>query len=320
MFQLNALWMLEREPCTNCLQITDKRVIDANRLDLTVQLRHPFPLHPEYTGFDVYGGLMFPATAYLEDPDFTMGNTWSVAWRYNGGAQMLNADGYDNGFALCPWWWNPDEPKWKFFIDGVLGGEIVQEKGVHLQWPFRMFRTTETRNMFEVGRTCTRTYELWLPEDETIRFGYVVEAHWEPPDTTPVTDPASNFPRSANRYGPYWIEVVDVSGPVSSTQDAEVRVKVHYFPGEFDSGTRFFGNSGGDFHWGNGGPRIKRVEQISSEEGLDEYVVTVTRWHPPYQGPPGIYPLFLIFKHGCLIEDPWNCALGYQVVEIEVLD
>ena len=55
---LNALKFLESY-CTDCLKITNIKKNGDSTIDLTVQITHPFIAHPEYTGFDVKGIIMF---------------------------------------------------------------------------------------------------------------------------------------------------------------------------------------------------------------------------------------------------------------------
>ena len=39
----NVLQWLEYGPCYDCVKIVDKQIIDANRVNLTIQIQHPFP-------------------------------------------------------------------------------------------------------------------------------------------------------------------------------------------------------------------------------------------------------------------------------------
>ena len=55
---LNALKFLESY-CADCLQITKIKNNGDSTIDLTVRITHPFAGHPEYTGFDVKGIIMF---------------------------------------------------------------------------------------------------------------------------------------------------------------------------------------------------------------------------------------------------------------------
>jgi hypothetical protein len=57
----------------------------------------------------------------------------------------------------------------------------------------------------------TRDYHIYLPPGP-LTAGYAVEACWEPPTTTPVIDPANDFPISANQDEPYHFRVVVNNG------------------------------------------------------------------------------------------------------------
>ncbi len=320
-FQLNVVGFLEQNPCTSCLQLVSKNIVGPNRLDVTVQLRHPWPGHKEYTGFDVQGGIQFPFTTSLVRPSEYGKAPWGISWRYEGGSQMLNPDGYSGGFNWPNFW--PDEPDWKWFIEGKLGGESFWDEypGTVLIWPYRLYYTDSQRNMFHTTGAASRTYELWLPEGKEIRFGYVVIAHWEPPVVTPVTDPATDFDRRANQHGPYRCELLDVSGPVSPTQDAYVHFKLYQHP---CAECNPYHHPGLDFGlytylYGNGGAIWKDIELVSEDNGVYEYILTLMRWpDDEYKGPPGIYPYAIsVVMDGC--DDCYGDGLDF-VFEIEVQD
>jgi hypothetical protein len=57
--------------------------------------------------------------------------------------------------------------------------------------------------MFTSYGQVERTYKIWLPPGQPVVAGYAVEACWEPPLKTPVIDPASDFPTSANQPEAY---------------------------------------------------------------------------------------------------------------------
>ena len=319
-FQLNVVGFLEQNPCTSCLQLVSKKIVGPNRLDVTVQLRHPWPGYNEYTGFDVLGGIQFPATRSLQIPWPGGGATLSISWRFDGAPQMLNPDGFSCNFNIPNYW--PDQPDWKWFIEGKLGGKSVWDpfNDSILIWPYRLYYTDSLRNMFHTTGAASRTYELWLPEGKEIRFGYVVIAHWEPPVVTPVTDPVTDFDRRANKHGPYRCELLDISGPVSPTQDAYVHFKLYQHPCyECNPYT----NPGLEFGhldlFGNGGAHWKNTELVSEDNGVYEYILTLMRWpDDEYKGPPGIYPYAIsVGMEGC--DDCYGEGLLF-VFEIEVQD
>ena len=64
-FHLNALKFLESY-CTDCLKIMGIKNNGDGTIDLTVQITHPFKGHPEYTGLDVKGIIMFNGSHALD--------------------------------------------------------------------------------------------------------------------------------------------------------------------------------------------------------------------------------------------------------------
>jgi len=56
--------------------------------------------------------------------------------------------------------------------------------------------------MFEHDKSVERTYHIWIPPGPVVA-GYAIEACWEPPTVTPVTNPLTDFPISANQPEPY---------------------------------------------------------------------------------------------------------------------
>jgi hypothetical protein len=68
---------------------------------------------------------------------------------------------------------------------------------------FLNFYNDEKRHMFRDDGAVSRTYHIWLPSGQPVIAGYAIEACWEPPSTTPVKDPLSDFPISANQDEAY---------------------------------------------------------------------------------------------------------------------
>ena len=61
--------------------------------------------------------------------------------------------------------------------------------------------------MFEVKKTVTRTYIIRPPASGPIEASYAIYAHWAPPITTPVTNPATDFGPEANSPMPYEFSI-----------------------------------------------------------------------------------------------------------------
>ena len=207
---LNALKFLE-EYCTDCLQIVQIKNNGDSTIDLTVRLTHPFPGHPEYTGFDVKGIIMFNGSYHLGNhpggggypgqipvlPDFCI-----VSWREMGDPEVLNPDGY--AYRWSPYYDSgSDLPIFNYWPGQY--SNTVPNAGLNA---YLDFYTEEQRHIFETDHQKTRTYKIWLPAGKPVMAGYAVEACWEPPTVTPVTDPMKDFPISGNQPEPYRCNLI----------------------------------------------------------------------------------------------------------------
>jgi len=197
-FHLNALKFLE-EYCTDCLEITNIKNNGDSTIDLTVQLEHPFPGHPEFTGFDVKGIIMFEGS--WTNPGYQYHPPWPepfiVSWRKLGDPQLMNADGYTLR-------WSPSydsgktQPIFIYWEGKYSNGTPTANLNGYLD-----FYTDKERHMFRDDGIASRTYTIWLPPGEPVVAGYAVEAVWEPPLINPVTDPINEFPITANQVEAY---------------------------------------------------------------------------------------------------------------------
>ncbi len=318
MFELNVVGFIENASPNN-IRITNKQIVGPNRLDLTVEIRHPWPGHQEYTAFDVFGGVQFPVSELLELSDgLTGGSERMVSWHHNGDPQVLNPDGFNYGYNKTPL---DGQPEWKWFIEGNLGGEVLYDhfSGITNVWAYRNFKCDDDRNIFNSYGSEQQTYELWLPEGEEVHFGYVVLAHWEPAVNTPVLNPEADFDMDANRSGPYRFEVLDISGPVSDSSDCEVLLRAYWHKKNWNSYivpcTYYYdGNK-----WGNGTAMLTEAEVINEVGNYSDILLTLIRW--PWEEtrcPPGVYPHIVEVRqaHGGS-NNHWN---GFMVFEIEVED
>jgi len=61
--------------------------------------------------------------------------------------------------------------------------------------------------MFSVDSEVSRTYRIYMPADKIVA-GYAVEACWEPPIKTPVTNPLEDFPITANQTEAYLFKLI----------------------------------------------------------------------------------------------------------------
>jgi hypothetical protein len=211
-FHLNTLKFLESY-CADCLKITEIQNNGDGTIDLTVQITHPFPGLPQYTGFDVKGIIMFQGSHQIPD------NLWKLplypeslrlSWRLMGDPELLNADGYT--YLWSPWYDSGSTlPRFSYWPGKYASGTPTANVNGYLD-----FYSSENRHMFETGKTVSRVYHISLPPGP-VTAGYAVDACWELPTVTPVTDPANDFPFSANQPEAYRFKVVLNDGkPVTS--------------------------------------------------------------------------------------------------------
>ncbi len=207
---LNVTNFVEGPTCPNCLAISKPLLQPDGTIKLKVWLTHPFQGHPEYTGFDVRGILVFESTEVyfnhwsqmydskhnlLQDPPL-----YYYSNPANGGAALLNADGYT--FYLNPALIFEDKPG----IFNYHPGEHSYGEPDSTVNPYILFSDNSPRRMFKTYDFITRTFHIKPPEGpDEFEFGYVVSACWVPPLNVPVTDPALDFPMEANCEDPYQI-------------------------------------------------------------------------------------------------------------------
>jgi len=207
-FHLNALKFLE-EYCKDCLRITGIKNNGDGTIDLTVQITHPFPGLPEYTGFDVKGIMMFNGSAELWTDHYghlPIPYLCMVSWRELGDPEVLNPDGYT--FRWSPVYQSGSAmPIFNYWQGKYAKG--APNAGINA---YLNFYTDEERHMFRTGGQVSRTYRIWLPPGEPVIAGYAVEACWEPPTVTHVTNPFEDFPISANQPEPYHLKMVVNNG------------------------------------------------------------------------------------------------------------
>jgi hypothetical protein len=208
---LNTLKFLESY-CEDCLKIEYIHNNGDGTIDLTVKITHPFPGHPEYTGFDVKGIVMFDGSEVNEEtqPGHPLWpQPFRMSWRELGDPELLNADGYTHRWS--PWYDSgSDKPIFKYWAGKHSSGTPTANIN-----GFLYFYSNEERHMFECDESVTRTYHISLPPGPVV-VGYAVEACWEPPTVTPVVNPATDFPFSANQPEAYHFKfVVNDGNPVT---------------------------------------------------------------------------------------------------------
>ena len=220
-YHFNVTPFVEPPNCGDCLSLGNPQIQPDGSMKIKVILRHPFPGQPQYTGFDVRGTVMFPATrfwtlaegmgwmvtvyGYPFAPDQILPAYFSRA--EDGGAQLLNQDGYT--LFLSPWL--DMGPEFEAPIFNYSKGRFARgpdpDSTIN---PFILFSNDPERRMFRVTDTITRTYHIDPPDGEFL-FGYVVDASWAPPDVLPVTDPVNDFPFYANAEEGYVLDFQQIA-------------------------------------------------------------------------------------------------------------
>jgi len=218
-YHLNAVKFLEEHPCATCLRTGNLRVLPNGDVSIDVTLEHPWPDTEENrycTGFDVRGIVMFQASQLVPDNDLRVRAGFNPRpgewkWRYSssekGDPELMNPDGWTQIFA-------PDVRINEFDMERGLPifeyyeGRYATGADLASINAYRHFWTNETRHMFEVGKSATRTYIIRPPAvGPVIEASYAVYAHWAPPSVVPVVDPATDFPPQANSSLPYEFSI-----------------------------------------------------------------------------------------------------------------
>jgi hypothetical protein len=149
------------------------------------------------------GSTEFPYSEEMPMPD-----PCRLSFREAGDPEVLDPDGYT-------YRWSPsydsgsDQPIFKYWEGKYSTGVPNADLNAYMD-----FYNVEERHIFTTNAEVSRTYKIWLPPDQPVVAGYAVEACWEPPTITPVTNPIEDFPPSANQPEPYVWKVVLTEGEV----------------------------------------------------------------------------------------------------------
>jgi len=189
---LNTVRLLEVEPCTNCISISNLLILPDNELQCEFRLRHPAPGLVEMTGFDVRG-------IFISGIDYTFPES-GLGTSFTGNKpHLLFPDGYTQLFN--PTMFPPTAPPALGYIEGryANGGDLSATLNA-----FMGFENNTERRKFNPGVISTRTVKLKVP-DGPLQFGYAVDACWQLmiEDPEPGEDP---WPPDANCLEAYRIE------------------------------------------------------------------------------------------------------------------
>jgi len=345
---LNVTMFVEGPPCPNCLKFGKIKAQGDGTFTIDITLRHPFVGQKEYTGFDVRGTVIFPATHYW----YRRGNALNEPYEPNnqyytdipgtpvffshssaGGAMVLNPTGYS--FYLFPGMkCGYDKPINQYYKGKYASETDLLDSTINA---FIEFHSQQPRWMFLPWGEVTRTYHI-KPPDGAFKFGYIVDASWAPPNVLPVTDPAVDFPDYANAEDPITVEFQQIAPLRNDVVDYDAtRWILRHRKGEQIS---YISIISPYFELvypppENPCPPVLTTEFTGLNSGtpIDEYTdETIER--VGVQGgftgnPPGLY-LALACAY------PWKCdpkppdylpestyyekSFGYQIVELELVD
>jgi hypothetical protein len=298
---MNVVKLLEVSPCTNCLNIGNIHLLPNGDVSVDISLRHPY-MDARYTGFDVRGIIMFPASQYIPDNDirqkmgFPPWDIWLVriANHEYGDAELMNPDGWTNAWASeegsgsfdYHWYqgYAPDKdlPIFQYFPGKFSSGENLSTLSA-----YKRYHSTEVRHMFEVGHAVTGTYVIRPPATGPIMASYAVYAHWYPADNVPVIDPAVDFPPEANSPLPYEFYITQDS-PLDYDAPCEVNLeKIHWHIKTWSIGSEYWAGSTRDFGWEGGTGGILKPHPCGEP---DDYIGTVVDYIGGYSFIPDAYP------------------------------
>ena len=215
---LNVVRMLETSPCTDCLKIEKIQAYGNNRVQVTINLRHPFSAeHTALTGFDVRGIVMLPGSYKFPTEGVT------VSREDHGDPVLLGPDGYTRLFNPKEFPENTPGPAALHYITGKYAMPDIDTATLN---PYLIFAPKTNRNYFPAGANASRTYDLQLLPGP-IELGYAVDVSWYPVDG-PVNNVPDDFPLSANSLEA-WQVLVSIGKGLTPTGTGTAKVRVEVF-------------------------------------------------------------------------------------------
>lgn len=187
----NILGMLEAPTCVQCVKITSFNVAPNGHWLLDLRLTHP-STNPMFTGFDVRGIVMFNGSYTFPESGFIVSDP-SL-----GDGAVVDPDGYTDLYS----------PATGTGLHGYIPGKLSNGSPSATLNGYEMFITdipNNTRNMFVADSFATQSLEI-VPPTGGFVLGYALDANWKFPTTTPVTDPAKDFPPEANCPEPWKVQ------------------------------------------------------------------------------------------------------------------
>ncbi len=216
MIHLNARRFLEVAPCTNCIQLVDLNIDPSSQiLTAEIRLTHPFPGFAKYTGFDVRAVIISDGSLYFPELDAM------VPCADLGDFTLINADGYTRLWNTVEF--PPGSGQFKFleYSQGNLAspGDFTGTVNPYIAY------NQEPRFCFPAGAAMNRVFVFKMPAG-ALRFGYAVDASWEPPTVDPPVNIKYDFPPSANALEPYVFSITqqELFDEIGSTANASIDI------------------------------------------------------------------------------------------------
>ncbi|HDS29547.1 MAG TPA: hypothetical protein ENN67_00750 [Firmicutes bacterium] len=333
-YHLNVVKLLEVDPCTDCLSTKNLHLLPSGDVSIDISLGHPYK-DARYTGFDVRGIIMFPATQYFPDNKLrellglppSKYPRFRIANHEYGDAELMNPDGWTTAWRTdvegldeySTYWFDKDLPDQNMPIFRYYPGKFSSGENRSTLNGFIRYYSTEVRHMFEVGHTVTRTYIIRPPADGPIKASYAVYAHWYPADNVPVINPAVDFPQRANSPFPYEFYIWQ-DAPLDLDAPDEVNLaRVHWHVKTWSTSYTQWQSPVGDF----AGECSSGSSLVPHPSGKPDDYLGVAEYLCCYgaipDGFPGKWPFLLILNTENPI-DPWDLTLlakDYYIIYFE---
>ncbi len=308
---LNALYLLEHFPCTDCLRIdTLSKLTDSEYLVELILIHPGKENNLKVTAFDVRGIFMFESNSIF--PGF--GLTWSDPTTSS--ANLLNPYGYTTLYNPVHY---SDESLLQGYLQGAYATTTPPDAMLN---PYIDFDPVSNRRPFTPGSQAKATLHVNFPTGTT-QFGYAIDASWELPLVDPPTNIPDDFSVTANIPEPFALLIDPVintlyyQSSVSMGGEIGIDVKVYDWQGGQPSTE---GGSINAIHMES--PDLFEAfdaEALSWEPGYDPLPYILYRFNleptPPW---PGTYPLLVAVEDVQPGLIPGTDATAYQVTWIDV--
>lgn len=198
---LNILKFLEVNPCDDCFNVVGLNFPEPGILDFDIEIKHPFPdTSLDFSVFDVRGIIMLNGSYIFPE------SGKRITDQYLGDGGILTADGYTslyNGSTVSA----PIGDLQKYF-EGNLATPDIPNSDINAYLIFKTDDLSNDRNAFYAGDSVVRTFSLKIPSNQFV-LGYAVDANWDVPLESPVDDPITDFPITANCPEAWKINVME---------------------------------------------------------------------------------------------------------------